>query len=160
VFCQWLAEQRSICSVGAIAPILCAPYGVIMRACVGGTVMLRVVICVALFLSGCAVDPPATIVRTRIVKEYITEPRGTRFCPTDNQIKEIAIAASRATYFKRNRSGACPCRDDRYKRNGVELPCGNLSAEAKTGWVLCRKEQVPAGLVTEMKAKIPECQVR
>jgi hypothetical protein len=34
--------------------------------------MLRVVICVALFLSGCAVDPPAPIIRTKIVTEFKT----------------------------------------------------------------------------------------
>jgi hypothetical protein len=124
--------------------------------------MLRVVICVALLVSGCAVDPPAPIIRTKIVKEYIREPSGTRTgsCPTDDQIKDAEIAASRATYFRRNGSGPCPCRHDTYEKNGVERECGNLSAEAKTGWVLCRKEQVPVGLVAEMKAKIPECQVR
>lgn len=125
--------------------------------------MLRLVICVALFLSGCAVDAPAPIVRTRIIKEYVKEPGGS--CPTDDQIKDAAIAASRATYFKapriyRSGSGACPCRHDTYKRKGVELVCGNQSAEAKKGWVLCRREQVPPALVAEMKSKIPECQVR
>src|SRR5262249_16204930 len=114
-----------------------------------GHIMLRVVICVALLVSGCAVDPPATVVRTRIVKEYIREPSdtGAGSCPTDDQIKDAAIAASRATYFKaprtyRSGSGACPCRHDTYEKNGVERECGNMSAEAKTGWVLCRKEQV------------------
>jgi hypothetical protein len=124
--------------------------------------MLRVVVCVALIVSGCAVDPPATVVRTRIVKEYIREPSGTlaSSCPTDDQIIEAAIAASRATYFRRGGSGPCPCRYDTYKRQGVERECGNLSAEAKTGWVLCKKEQVSPSLLAELKSKIPECQVR
>jgi hypothetical protein len=129
-----------------------------------GTVMLRFAICVALFLSGCAVDPPAPIVRTKIVKEYVRQPGGSG-CPADDQIRDAAIAASRATYFKapriyRSGSGACPCRNDTYEKDGVKLVCGNKSAEAKTGWVLCRREQVPATLLAELKSKIPECQLR
>jgi len=42
--------------------------------------MLRVVVCVALILSGCAVDELEPIVRTKIVKEYIREPGKTRTC--------------------------------------------------------------------------------
>jgi hypothetical protein len=41
---------------------------------VWGTGMLRNILCVAFLVSGCAIDQPAPIVRTKIVKEYIREP--------------------------------------------------------------------------------------
>jgi hypothetical protein len=81
-------------------------------------------------------------------------------CPSDDQIKDAAIAASRATYFKAPSGGTCPCRYDTYAKGGETLVCGGLSVEAKTGWVMCRPEQVPTELVTKLKARMPECFAR
>src|SRR5262249_39760349 len=126
--------------------------------------MLRVVVCLALLVTGCAVDTPATIVRTKIVKEYIKEPgSGTRvvYCPTEDQIRSAAVEASRRTYFKaprihRSGSGACPCRGDTYTtRDGEKHVCGEKSAEAKRAWVMCHREQVPNDLVGKIMAGLP-----
>ena len=61
--------------------------------------MLRVLVCVALVVSGCAIEArPAPLMRAR------TENRtGKIACPTDAQIRAIAVAASRATYLNPNR---------------------------------------------------------
>jgi hypothetical protein len=119
--------------------------------------MFLVVAILALLMTGCAVDQPSPRVRTKMITKVIVAN-----CPTDDQLKDAAIAASRATYSKAPRfytsgSGACPCRDDTYEKKGIKLVCGDQSAEAKTNWVLCRREQVPLALVVEMKAKIPGC---
>jgi hypothetical protein len=116
--------------------------------------MFRVIACVALMLSGCAYEaPPTQVVRKTVVNVS---------CPTDDEFRDMAIAASRDTYFKAPRiyksgSGACPCREDTYERNGVKLKRGEHSAEAKKKWVLCKKDQVPATLIAEMKATVPSC---
>jgi hypothetical protein len=100
----------------------------------------------------------------KIVKQAVTEIRTVNInCPTDDQIKDIAIAASRATYFKapriyRSGSGDCPCRHDTYEQNGKKLPCNEKSAEAKKHWVICDREDVPKTLVEELKVKMSACQ--
>jgi hypothetical protein len=102
--------------------------------------MLRVIACVALLASACAVDPPPPTMTTRTVVKVV-KVETAKGCPSGDQIKDAAIAASRATYFKapriyRSGSGACPCRDDTYEKDGSKLKCGDQSAEAKTGWVM------------------------
>ena len=130
---------------------------------------MRVIVCVALLASGCALDPPpAMIVQTKTITKVVTEPiiRIEKVaCPTDDQIKDIAIAASRATYFKapriyRSGTGDCPCRYDTFTQEGKVLSCEGISAEDRGDWVMCRPEKVPPDLVEKLKAKTPECQVR
>jgi hypothetical protein len=117
-------------------------------------VMLRVIVCVALLASGCVFDPATTtIMRARVVKETVKIA-----CSTEDQIKDVAVEASRATYLKH--VGNCPCRYDTYERGGTKRECGELSAEAQAKWVMCRREQVPPDLVTKLKAQMPECQIR
>jgi hypothetical protein len=112
--------------------------------------MFRVVACVVLILSGCAYEAaPTRVVRRTIVNVS---------CPTDDEFRDMAIAASRNTYSKSpSHSGTCPCRADKYEWKGTLRECGEQSAEAKTGWVLCQRHQVPATLIAEMKSKIPAC---
>ena len=112
--------------------------------------MFRVITCAALILSGCAHEAaPTQVVRKTVVNIS---------CPSDDEFCDMAIAASRDTYSKSpSNSGTCPCRHDTYERNGKKLPCGEQSVEAKTGWVLCHKHQVPATLIAEMKDKVPAC---
>jgi hypothetical protein len=132
--------------------------------------MLRVLACVALFLSGCAFDPPPepivhTKIVTRVVKEYVRETKGevTRVaCPTDDQIRAAAVEASRWTYLDPNRptgdgSGDCPCRRDKYTtKAGVTRQCGETSAEAKNAWVMCDPKKVPDDLVEKIKAGLTD----
>jgi hypothetical protein len=127
--------------------------------------MLRVLVCVALLASGCALNaqPPAPSARTKTI--VVTKPviENVRLaCPTDDQIKDAAIAASRATYFKapriyRSGSGACPCRYDVYTQDGVKRSCEGISSEDKKGWVMCRREQVTPELLRDIRAKMPDC---
>ncbi len=135
--------------------------------------MLRVIVCVALLTSGCAFDPPpVTIVQTKTITKVVKEPviqieKVRVACPTDDHIKDIAIAASRETYFKapkisgsRSGSGDCPCRHDTFMQEGEVRLCGENSAEARGDWVMCHREKVPPDLVEKLKAKMPECQAR
>ena len=112
--------------------------------------MFRAIVCVALILSGCAHEAaPTQIVRKTVVNVS---------CPTDDEFRDMAIAASRDTYSKApGGSRTCACRRDTYEWMGKKLPCGERSAEAKTGWLLCQRDQVPITLVAEMKAKIAAC---
>jgi hypothetical protein len=63
--------------------------------------MLRVFVCVALLLSGCAID--ARPVPPLRVKHEIKTEKIPVACPTDEQIKAIAVEASRATYLNPDR---------------------------------------------------------
>jgi hypothetical protein len=112
--------------------------------------MFRVVVCTALILSGCANEAaPTQIVRKTVVNVS---------CPTEHEFRDMAVAASRDTYSKSpGGSRTCACRKDTFEWKGKEQPCGERSAEAKKAWVLCEKDQVPATLIAEMKAKVPAC---
>src|SRR5262245_22605619 len=67
---------------------------------------VRVAVCIALLLSGCAVDPPVTSVRTKIVKEYIKEsppPRAYASCKEPfrrTTCAQMASCAEAVHYFK------------------------------------------------------------
>ena len=133
--------------------------------------MLRIILGIALVVSGCAFDPqPATITQTITVTKVVKEPviQIERVaCPSDDQIKDIAMAASRETYFKapkihggRSGSGDCPCRRDTFMQDGEVRPCGEYSAEARGDWVMCHKDKVPPDLVEKLRAKMPGCQTR
>ena len=137
--------------------------------------MLRVLVCVALLLSGCAFDEPApryqvaNVPRTRAAPSDSakTENRTEKIpvaCPTDGQIRAIAVEASRATYLHPSRpkgggSGSCPCRRDEYKtKDGVLHSCKGESAEDRKNWVMCHPETVPRELVEKIKGDLPaEC---
>jgi hypothetical protein len=104
-----------------------------------GDVMLRVSICVALLLTGCAFDSK------RVVEMN-------RSCPTDDQIRDAAIVASQDTYKKSpSIIGTCPCPNFTI-RDGTA--CG---ARAAKGWVYCSRNDVPLSVVRAMKAKIQGC---
>src|SRR5436190_22311651 len=113
----------------------------------GGS-MLRVAVCVALLISGCALDPPPA--SRIVVKERVVEVN--RPCPTDDQLRDAAVVASQDTY-RRSPSviGTCPCPD--FKASDGSR-CGRRAAK---GWVYCAREDVPAPVVQEMKDKIKGC---
>ena len=115
--------------------------------------MFRVIACAVSILAGCAYEPPKPTVVTKTIVQTVNTS-----CPSEDEIRDIAIAASRDTYSKApGGRRTCPCRRDTYEKGGVKLECGDQSAEAKTKWVLCRREQVSAALVAELKGKIPAC---
>jgi hypothetical protein len=103
-------------------------------------------IALVMLLAGCAHEPPAA----RVVERVRT------LCPTDDQLRDIAIEVSKATY--RNAPGSsreCACPDDSYERNGKAVSCSAPGAIRPASWVMCRRSDVPAILVAEMKAKLP-----
>jgi hypothetical protein len=116
------------------------PVTVIMRMC-WGTVMLRVVACVALLVSGCAVDPPAPIIRTKIVKEYIPEPTPPTpeaSCnePVKRTCGQMATCAEAAHYFFK-----CGVeRLDGHPKNGI--PCEKLCVRASKDSTAQKKQEM------------------
>jgi hypothetical protein len=119
--------------------------------------MLRVFVCVAVLMSGCAIDPSPDPLRVKTEKIAVA-------CPSDDQIRAIAVEASRTTYLNPSRpkaggSGSCPCRRDTYKTSdGVEHSCAGMSAEDRNDWVMCTPQKVPKEVVEKVKLSLPaEC---
>jgi len=81
--------------------------------------MLRVIICAALLVSGCAVDPPAPIIQTKIVKEYI---KGTSV-----EDEKRAIVAASIYGYEITKHAPCPCP---YSKDGA---CKGKSAWERKG---------------------------
>jgi len=85
---------------------------------------LRAVICVALVLSGCALDQPEPIVRTKI--RYISEPIPPKPRATCKPLKEtcglMASCAEAAHYF-------FECDVTKLDRNKNGIPCENLCGQ-------------------------------
>jgi len=77
-------------------------------------------------------------------------------CPTDDQLRDTAIEVSKATYRNAPRgSRTCACPDDKYERNGQQVPCDSPGAIQPATWVMCKRTDVPATLIARMKAKLP-----
>ena len=96
----------------------------------------------ALCLSGCAHDRPITVVRL---------PAPVVRCPSDNQLKDMAIKISIATYRQApGGSRSCACPGDTYIRGGQETPCSAPGAIHPATWVFCR-EDVPPDLIRQMR---------
>ena len=79
-------------------------------------------------------------------------------CPSDDQLRDAAIAASRATYA--NAPGgtrSCACPTDTYGNRGVTLSCNGAGAIRPSGWVMCERTHVFDEVVSEMKTKIAAC---
>ena len=114
------------------------------------------------WVAGCALEPPeqAAMMPTRTIKKTVTKrvEVKTPVCPTDGQLRELAIAASRATYQQApggERSCACPT--DSYVNRGVTLPCNGPGAIKPSSWAMCTPEHVPQTLVDQMRGKIAAC---
>src|SRR5215510_7457202 len=86
--------------------------------------MLRVVIWIALILSGCAFDQPEPIVRTKI--RYISEPIPPTSRATCKPLKEtggqMASCAEAAHYYSK-------CEVTKLDRNMNGVPCENLCGQ-------------------------------
>src|SRR5215510_12710468 len=120
--------------------------------------MLRVLICVALFVSSCAFQPPAPryqfMTVARPAKTEIRTEKIRVACPTDDQIRDAIIASSRATYrINPYTTGHCGCLGD-WMIN--DKPCTNLAT-----WVMCTPADVDTkapGLVEKIRLSLPaEC---
>ena len=114
------------------------------------------------FLPGCVREPqqPAQIVQTRTITKTVTQriEVKTPVCPTDSQLREVAIAASRATYQQApGGERGCACPTDTYQNRGATLSCSGPGAIKSSSWTMCTQEQVPQSLVDQMRAKIEAC---
>ena len=69
--------------------------------------MFRVIAFIASLLSGCADETaPTQVVRKTVINVA---------CPTDDEFRDMAVAASRDTYSKApGGSRTCPCRKDTF----------------------------------------------
>src|SRR5262245_39983489 len=106
-----------------------------------------VVVALMIMTAACAGnDPPA---QQRIAR------RVNVLCPTDDQLKDMAIEASKATYRQApGRSRTCACPEDIYVRSGEQVSCSAPGAIRPATWVMCRRRDVPSSLLATMKAKL------
>ena len=100
-------------------------------------------------------DPVAMVPARTVTKRVEVR---TPICPTDDQLRDVAIAASRATYqHAPGGARSCACPTDTYVNRGATLPCNGPGAIKPSSWAMCSREQVPPTLVDEMRAKIAAC---
>jgi hypothetical protein len=101
--------------------------------------MLRTITFVAFLVSGCAVDQPSPIVRTRIVKERVmdsAQPTPRASCkPLKETCGLMASCAEAAHYFSK-------CQAIKLDRNMNGVPCENLYGQ-KPGEMCDRIRRAP-----------------
>lgn len=105
---------------------------------------------VLVLLAGC-VSPQPEAVEPRTLVQVVTK------CPSEDQLRDAAVAASRATYRRApGGSRTCPCSYDTYvDGHGKERWCGDPAGGAvkPASWVMCQRSDVPAEVVKAMRNK-------